>query len=79
MQFNSSSEAESCSASQEFPRLLRKPKAHFIHDGSPLDINMDHFNPLRSLQPYLCSINFNIILVPLPMSPKTSLPFTFCK
>jgi hypothetical protein len=68
-----------CSASQEFPRLLRKPKFHYhvIIKDPPLAFILSQINPIHNLPPYFNKTDSNIILPSMPRSSEWCLPFRF--
>jgi len=68
MQQNTTWEANSHSASQEIPRLLRNPKDHYcLHKSRPLVPLLCHVHPVHIFQPYFHKIQSNIIF---PSTPK---------
>jgi len=79
MEQSPSSEVDSRSASQEFPRLLRKPKFHYhvIIKDPPLAFILSQINPIHNLPPYFNKTDSNIILPSMPRSSEWCLPFRF--
>jgi len=67
MEQNRSWEANSHSASQEIPRLLLNPTAHYsVHKTPPLFPILSQMNPLRNVSCYFPKIRSNIILPSVP-------------
>jgi hypothetical protein len=65
-------EANSFSASQEIPCILRKPEVHYrIHKSPPPVPTLSQLNPVHAPSHFL-KIHFNIILQYTPGSPKWS-------
>jgi hypothetical protein len=71
-------EANSHSASQEFPRLSWNPKVHCrVHKSSPLVPLLSLTNPVHTLPIYILKIDSNIILPSTPGTSEWSLSFRF--
>jgi hypothetical protein len=71
--------ADSHSASQEIPRLLRNSKVHYrVHNNPPLVLVQNHMRPLYNFSHYFPKIHSNIIFPSTPRSSEWSLPFRFC-
>lgn len=63
MEHDPPSGANSRSASQEAPRLLRNPNVHNrVHISLPLAPTLSQMDLLHTFRPYLLKIYFNIIL-----------------
>jgi hypothetical protein len=61
---------------QEIPRILWNPKVHYyVHNNSPLDPILSHWNSVHTLRPYFFQTNFNIILPSTPGYPKWPIRF----
>jgi hypothetical protein len=62
-------EADSRSATQEFPNILWNPKNHYrVYNSPPLVPIMRLTHPVHTTLPYFSKINFNIILPPTSRS-----------
>jgi hypothetical protein len=73
-----SQEANSYSASKEFPHLLWNPKVHYhAHKSPSLNPILSHMNPVHTLILSLFKIHVNTILTPMAMPLKWSLSFRF--
>jgi hypothetical protein len=69
MEPSPSSEATSCSAAQEFPKILWNPKFHHSVYKSPLLVFIpSQINPVNGIPYYSSKVNFNIILPPTSRS-----------
>jgi hypothetical protein len=69
-------EANSSSTSQEIPRILWNPSAHYrIHNSQSLGPSLSHTNPVHANPNGDCEIHINIILPSMPRSSKCSLFF----
>jgi hypothetical protein len=70
--------ADSYSASQDIPRLLRNTKIHYrVHKSLPLIPILSQMNSVHKFTQYCPKIHSNIILPSVPMSSAWSLPFRF--
>jgi hypothetical protein len=72
-------EADSFSASQEIPRILRNPEVHYrIHKSPPPVPILSQLSPVHALPSHFLKIHFNIIIPstpgPIQWSPSLSLP-----
>jgi hypothetical protein len=67
-------EANSHSASQEIPRLLRNPKVHYhVHKGQLMVPIHSQVNTLHTFSPYIPKIQFNSTFPSMPRSYEWSL------
>jgi alanine dehydrogenase len=65
MEPSASLEANSRSAAQEFPNILRNPKVYYrVHNSPPLVPILSQLNLVHITQSYSCNIRFNIIIPP---------------
>jgi hypothetical protein len=73
MEQSPSWEANSSSASQKIPRLIRNPKFYCrVHNSPSLVPVLSQRNPIYKLAPYFPKIHSNIILPYTPMSRGSS-------
>jgi hypothetical protein len=71
-------EADSHSASQEIPCLLRHPKVHYrVHNSTPLASIVSQITPVQTFPPCFRKIHSNIIFPSTSTSSEWSLPFNF--
>jgi hypothetical protein len=78
MQQSPSWEADSHSASQEIPRLLRNLKVHYhVYKSKPMVSILSQTNPVHNFPTYFHNIYSNIIFPSTPTSSEWSLPFRF--
>jgi hypothetical protein len=78
MEQNPSSEANSLSASQEFPRLSWNLKVHYcVHNSLPLVPILSQMNPVQTSPHYFPKIYFIVILPSTLRSSEWFLPFEF--
>jgi hypothetical protein len=78
MQHSPSWEANSHSASQEIPHLLRNLKVHYhVHKSPSLILIISKMHPVHTFPSNFPEINSNIIFSPMPRSSKWSHPFRF--
>jgi hypothetical protein len=69
--------ANSCSASQEIPRLLWNPEVHYrVHNSLPMDTILSKMNPVHTLTSYFHKDHFNIIIPSTLRSPKWSVSYS---
>lgn len=60
---NLSLQADRSSTSQDFPRIVRNPKAHCrLQKGATPVLNLSQMNPVHDRSSYFLKIYFNIIL-----------------
>jgi hypothetical protein len=72
MEHSPSQETNSCSASQEIPRLLWNPKVHYrIHQSSPPITVLSQINPIQMLRSNFRKTHFNFNIV-LPSTSRSS-------
>jgi hypothetical protein len=66
-------EANSFSASQEFPRILWNAEVHYhIHNSLPPVPILSQLNPVHASPSHFLNAHFNVILPSTPGSPKWS-------
>ena len=74
MEQSPSWEANCFTASQEIPRIVWNPKAHYrIHKYPPPVPTLGQLDPFHTPTPHVLKIHFNIILPSAPGSPQWSL------
>jgi hypothetical protein len=62
MQLNPSLKPNSCSATQEIPRVLLNPRVQYrVYKSSPLVQNLNQIKPVHIHPSYFFKIGFNII------------------
>jgi len=78
MKQSHSSEPKSHSGSQENPRLLCNPEAHYhVHNSPPTAHILSQIHAIHIYPPSFPKIHSNIISPPIPASSEWSLPLRF--
>ena len=78
MERSPSLEPNRFTASQEIPHILCNPKVHYrIYKSPPPVPILSQLYPVHTPTPHLLKIHLNIILQPMPRSPKWSLSLRF--